>query len=166
MSSCAERSSLKWEKVEGAFVLYREGRPCGSMALRNYGYEVDVESGVFQLSKKGFIKPRLTIIGVDGRELGRVTGLNQFESKIEIVNGGCYLHRPLKEGIQNYAVFDCDGILVFETLNKSVWNSPSMHIDLHKNDLSDLECVYLAAISFFIFLDRGQGPSRLGDGTF
>jgi len=136
------------------------------MVRRPYGYEVDMDSGLFQLSKKGFIKPRLIITGLDGRLLGRVNGLNQFEPRIELASRGCYLHRSLKEGVQNYAVFDCQETLILETQNKSTWKSPSMHIDLYKKDISDQECAYLAAISLFIFLDRSQGPSRLGDGTF
>lgn len=156
MPSCNDCSSLNWVMTEGAFILYRDGRPCGSMVQRPSGYDVDIESYLFQLSKKGLILPRLNITGQNGQEIGKVTGLNQFELRIEFANGERYMYRPLKEGLQNYAVFNAQGALVMETQNKTTWKSPALNINLYQKDLSDQECAYLAAISLFILLDRSN----------
>lgn len=156
-------SILEWEMTEGAFILYRNGDSWGSMVHQPPRYDVNIGPCSFQLSRKGLIEPRLTVNGPCGQELGRATSLNRFELRIELVDGGCYLHRELKEGLQNYTIFDCQGNLVMETQNKSTWKSPSMHIDLCERGLSDQDCAYLAAISLFIFLDRSKWSSHLSD---
>jgi hypothetical protein len=164
MSTGAECCSLIWEKMEQSFILFREQVPYGSMLSSPSGQDFEVGTYRFRIVKKGFIKPRLTLLDMQERELGRVLRYGGFEPRIELMGDHCFLHRELREGQMNHAIFNCQGDLVLETQDTSIWNSPSMRMNFFKSEMPVEQCAHLAAIALFMFLDRRQGMFLPGDG--
>lgn len=157
MPSASEFYSLRWDRSDKIFILTRDDEPCGSLTPTSSGQEFEIGSFRFRIVRKGFIKPRLTILDHDGRERGRVQRFGGFEPRIELDDGSCFLHRELSEGQKNYAILDCQGELVLETQDLSTWNSPSMRIDVFRDEGPTENCAYLVGIALFIFLERRQG---------
>ena len=157
MPAASELFSLRWDKSDKAYLLTRDGVPCGSLIVSGSGHEFDIGSNRFRIIRKGFIKPRLNIVDSDERERGKVQRFGGFEPRIEMDDGSCFLHRELSEGQMNHAIFDCQGELLLETQDMSTWDCPSMRIDILKKGLAREHCAYLVAIAFFIFLEQRQG---------